>query len=98
MAKVVRVKFTLQEAANVKTVWEANPDLKVGNAGLSDFMAVYVAAEGLDKDYATKDVELSGILGKREEKVRELRGLVVRFRDTIRGKFGPDSPEYGQAG
>jgi hypothetical protein len=52
----------------------------------------------LDELYAKKDVELSGALSKREEKVRELRALVVRFRRGILANFGPDSPEYGQAG
>ena len=52
----------------------------------------------MDEDYAKKDVELSGALSKREEKARELHGLVVRFRKGILGCFGPDSPEYGQAG
>ena len=98
MAKTVKVKSTLQEAASVKTVWESNPDFKLGNVGLNDYMAVYTAVKELDEDYAKKDVELSGALSKREEKGRELHGLVVRFRKGILGHFGPDSPEYGQAG
>ena len=61
MAKKVLVKATLQEAGNVKTVWESNPGFTLGKTGLNDFIAVYEATEGLDKDYAKKDVELSGV-------------------------------------
>ena len=98
MAKRVRVKPALGEAAGVKTVWESNPDFKLGNIGLNEYMSVYTAAKELDEDYAKKDVELSGALSKREEKARELHALVVRFRKGMLAHFGPDSPEYGQAG
>ena len=98
MAKTVKVKSTLEEAASTRTVWESNPDFKLGNIGLNEYTSVYTAAKELDEDYAKKDVELSGALSKREEKVRELHALVVRFRKGILAYFGPDSPEYGQAG
>ncbi len=98
MAKTVKVKSTLEEAASVKTVWESNPDFKLGNAGLKDFAAVYSVVKELDDDYAKKSVEMSGALSKREEKARQLRALVVRFRKGMLAHFGPDSPEYGQAG
>ena len=98
MAKTVKVKSTLEEAASTRTVWESNPDFKLGNIGLKDFTAVYAAAKELDDDYSKRDVELSGALSKREERVRELHSLVVRFRKGMHAQFGPDSPEYGQAG
>ena len=41
MAKKVLVKATLQEAGNVKTVWESNPGFTLGKTGLNDFIAVY---------------------------------------------------------
>src|SRR5436853_4759253 len=98
MTKIVKVRSTLEEAAAVKTVWESNPDFKLGNAGLADFNALFGAVKELDDDYTKKDVELSGALTKREEKARELHSLVVRFRKGMAAHFGPDSPEYGQAG
>ena len=98
MAKIVKVKFTLDEAVAVKAVWESNPDFKLGKSGLADFTALYAAVKELDDDYTKKDVELSGALTKREEKARELHSLVVRFRKGMAAHFGPDSPEYGQAG
>jgi len=98
MAKKVLVKATLQEAGNVKTVWESNPGFTLGKTGLNDFIAVYEATEGLDKDYAKKDVELSGVREQRDDKARELGVLITRFRSAVRGAYGPDSAEYSQAG
>ena len=98
MPKTVNVKSTLEDASSVKAVWEANPDYRLSNTGLTEFSALYSAVKELDDDYTKKDVELSGALSKREEKARELHGLVVRFRQGMAAHFGPDSPEYGQAG
>lgn len=98
MAKTVRVKFTLEAAAGVKTVWEKYPDFKLGDVGLNDFITLYETAERLEKDYAKQEVELSGALTRREEKSRELSDLVVRFRKGMFAHFGSDSAEYGQSG
>jgi hypothetical protein len=70
MAKKVSVKATLQETGNVKTVWESNPSITLGKTGLNDFIAVYNATEGLDKDYAKKDVKLSAVREQRGDKAR----------------------------
>jgi hypothetical protein len=98
MAKVVRLKSTLQDAVSVKTVWESHPDLKLGDIGLSDFIAVLTATKQLDEAYSEMDSELSGALAKRDEKARELWSLIVRFRNFTHGLFGPNSSEYGQTG
>ena len=89
MAKTVKVKSTLEEAASVKTVWESNPDFKLGKAGLKDFTAVYTAVKELDDDYAKKDVELSGALSKREEKAGSYTLLTLGYREgcpVLRGR------------
>ena len=98
MAKLVKVKPTLNDAGSVKIVWEKNPDFKLGNIGFSDFIALYEATNALDKDHTIKDVELSGIRDSRDNKARDLRSVVTRFRSAARGCYGPDSAEYGQAG
>ena len=98
MAKMVKVKPTLTDAGSVKIVWEKNLDFKLGNIGFSDFIALYDATDALDKDYTKKDVELSGIRDTRDNKARDLRAVVTRFRSAARGYYGPDSVEYGQAG
>ena len=50
MAKNLRVKATLKDAGNVKSVWQTNPDLKMDNMGFNDFVAFYEATDGLYKE------------------------------------------------
>ena len=98
MAKIVRIKDTLVEAHEVQTVWEKIPDFKIGPISINDFMAARDAAESMDKDYSTKDVELTGVRVNRDEKARQLSELITRFRSGIRSAYGPDSVMYQEAG
>jgi hypothetical protein len=98
MAKIANVKATLKDAADVKAVWEALPDFKMGSISLNDFGAVHDEADVLQKEYAKKDVELSGVKGNRDDKIRQLGDLITRFRSGVRSVYGPDSAVYEQAG
>jgi hypothetical protein len=98
MAKIPSVKTTLKEAGSVKTLWQTMVDFKMGTISLADFNAANDAAASLQSEYAAKKLELTGVRGNRDEKVRALRELVTRFRSTVRGVHGPDSPVYEQAG
>jgi hypothetical protein len=70
----------------------------MGNTSLNDFIALQDATVNLDKDYATKHVELTGLKKNRDEKIRELSDLITRFRSGMRSTYGADSPQYAQAG
>ena len=98
MAKISNVKKVLKHAGQIKTVWEAIPDFKMGSISLNDFNAVHDATDSLIKEYASKDVELTGVKGRRDDKARELRELITRFRAGIRASYGSDSPQWEQAG
>ena len=98
MAKIANVKATLKDAGDVKAVWEAIPDFKMGSISLNNFIAAHDEADVLQKEYAKKDIELTGVKGNRDDKVRQLGDLITRFRSAIRGIYGPDSPVYEQAG
>jgi hypothetical protein len=98
MARIANVKVTLEGAGAVKAVWQSIPEFKLGTIMLDDFMVVFDAADALQKEYATKDVELTGVRGKRDDKVRDLGELITRFRAGIRATYGSDSPLYEQAG
>ena len=98
MAKTVRVKSTLSEALDVKAAWEAVPDLKIGDVTLNDFVAAYNAADALHQDHVKTTVMRTGVKANRDDKVRKLNEFITRFRSTIRGVYGPDSPLYEQAG
>ena len=70
----------------------------MGRIALDDFIAIHDAADGLDKQYAKQDVELTGVKGTRDDKLLQLSELVTRFRSGMRSVYGPDSAQYGQAG
>ena len=48
--------------------------------------------------YFRKRIELSGIKSERDIQARDLNSLITRFRSGMRFYYGPDSPQYGQAG
>ncbi len=98
MAKKMNIKATIADSKTVQTVWAGIPSFKVGPIGTEDFNAVYDAAVALIEAYNAKDLELTGIRERRDDELRQLNGLVTRFRYGIRSTYGPDSPEYEQAG
>jgi len=69
MAKAPSVKATLKDATGVRTVWESNPDFKLGSIALDDFIAIHDATAVSDKEYAKRRVELKGIKGSRDDNV-----------------------------
>jgi len=89
MTKALSVSATLKDAGCVRTVWESIPSFKMGNVSLNDFIT---------KEYAKKDVELTGVKDSRDDNARHLNDLVTRFRSGMRSVYGPDSAQYGQAG
>ena len=98
MAKSISPKATVTDGKIVQTVWTDIPAFKVGTIGAEDFNAVYAQAVALNEAYDAKDLELTGIKERRDDKLRQLNGLITRFRSGIRSAYGPDSPEYEQAG
>jgi len=98
MAKTLRLKETLAEALDVQSVWQAIPDFKMGDVSLTDFTAAANTADSLTKQHKNNAVERAGLRANRDDKVRRLSELVTRFRSSIRGAYGPDSPLYQQAG
>ena len=98
MAKNPRVNETLKKALRAQSVWQTIPEFKIGAVSLNDFTATLNAADGLTKQHATNAVEGAGLKANRDDKVRELNDLVVRFLTVIHSAYGPDSPLYEQAG
>ena len=98
MAKTAKVKEALSDAVDVRAVWATIPDFKMGSISLNDFIALQEATVNLDNDYASKDVELTGVKNNRNDSTRQLSQLVTRFRSGMRSIYGPDSPQYEQAG
>ena len=98
MAIKTQVVNTLKEAHQVQTVWETIPDFSMGEIALKDFIAIQTGADELSKSYSAKDNELTGIRVNRDDKFKQLRDLVTRFRSGMRAAYGSDSEQYERAG
>src|SRR5262245_41289005 len=98
MARKINSKETIADGNTVQNIWIGIPEFKMGNIGVKDFNASYAEAVALDQDYNEKDLELTGIRERRDDTLRYITQLVSRFRSGMRSTYGPDSPEYQQAG
>jgi len=98
MAKKVSRLGTLKEAANVEKVWQDNPDFTMGGLKLDDYVKFHAATQALNKDCSRRGIELTGLKVQRDDKLRELQDLVVRFRSGMISHYGSDSAQYEQAG
>jgi len=65
---------------------------------LEDYVKFFNTTETLDGTCAQRETELEGLKHKRDDEMRKLQEVVTRFRSGMRSYFGPDSPQYGQAG
>jgi hypothetical protein len=98
MAKSGKLSSTIKEAQTVQTIWESIPSYKMGTITLKDFTAARDAVQELSDEYASKDLELTGIRVHRDDAISQLRDLITRFRSGMRSIYGPDSVQYGQSG
>ena len=98
MARNINPKVTMTEGKTVQTVWAGIPSFEMGDVGAKEFSATYNEAVVLNDAYDKHELELTGIREHRDDKLRQLNELVTRFRSGMRSTYGPDSPQYEQAG
>ena len=98
MPQQVKIRAILREARKIRSAWEANADFKLGEIDLKTFIHICDTAEELSKEYSARRVELRGLRAERDDKTKEVSNLITRFRSGMKGVFGPDSPQYEQAG
>ena len=98
MAKHINTVETLTQARKVADIWKDNPDFTLENMKLEDYVTFFAATDTLEKTCAQREVELDGLKANRDDQIRQLHDLVMRFRAGMRAYFGPDSPQYEQAG
>lgn len=97
MAKVV-IDTVLEDAATIAKVWTDNPNFGLGDIKLADFQAALAAAQAATKQAEEKRIELVALMDVRDDKVKALSDLITRARSGFRAIYGPDSPQYEQAG
>ena len=97
MAKV-KVEQVLSDATAAVTVWKANPDFGLGTLALADLEGALAALQTAQAVVEAKRIEMTGLLDQRDDKALALSDLVTRVRSGFRAVYGPDSPQYEQAG
>jgi len=98
MAKSINGTEVLKQARTMADIWKENPDFTLGNMKLEDYVNHFTATDTLDKAISQKETELAGLKATRQDQLRQLDSLVMRFRVGMRAYFGPDSRQYEQAG
>jgi hypothetical protein len=98
MGRQSSTKATLDLGRKVIHVWQENPGFTLSDLKLEDYVKFFAATETLDETYAQRETELEGLKNKRDDEMRKLQEVISRFRSGMRSYFGPDSPQYGQAG
>jgi len=97
MARIA-VPDVIDAAERIKNTWIANPTFTLGDVTLQTFTAAYGAVTQLEATIETKRHELQGLLDNRDDSARGLQDLCTRALSGFRAVYGPDSPQYDQAG
>ena len=96
------VRDDLKDAQRIVGVWDANPTLVVGMGDKAvtkdDVKQDITTITTMDAHIAEVRTTLTGLIRQRRDRKKALNVKVTRVRSGIRGAFGPDSPEYSQAG
>ena len=98
MPSGLSIDRVLADASQIINAWEANPDYSLGNLTLADLktkQAALLAAKGVVE---TKNTELTALMNQRDRLGIEMSELASRLRSGFRAFYGPDSPQYKQAG
>ena len=98
MPRPSSTKEVLDLGRKVIHVWQENPAFTLSDLKLEDYVKFFNATETLDGTYSQRETELEGLKNKRDDEMRKLQEVISRFRSGMRSYFGPDSPQFGQAG
>ncbi len=88
----------LADGGKIKATWAANPTFNLGEVTLASFTALYDKVAAADATIEAKRHELQGLLDQRDDDGRALQELTTRALSGFRAVYGPDSPQYDQAG
>ncbi|HWA87528.1 MAG TPA: hypothetical protein VG710_14965 [Opitutus sp.] len=97
MARVPTTSI-LDSAEKIRITWAANPTFTLGDVTLQSFTDALNAVNQHETDIEAKRHELQGLLDNRDDKTRALQNLCTRALSGFRAVYGPDSPQYDQAG
>ena len=92
------VATVLEAARKVLFVWSNHSTFSVQAFTKADVEASVTKVEALEAEITELQLRLSGLVDERNNELSKLNQFITRLKSAIRGVFGPDSVEYGQAG
>jgi hypothetical protein len=98
MSKYRDVEEVVADAETGLAIWKSNTDMKTKDLTLAGYEKAKEAFEAAQSRFKELEREFQGVTTERNVLGEELNGMNVRVRATIKGYFGPDSPEYEKAG
>ena len=98
MAGKLSVENVLTDAAKIVDVWKQNPTFPLGEINLPELEANIARVREFDAGVESTRTTLTGLMDRRDDEARSLNDIVTRARSGFRAIYGPDSPQYAQAG
>ncbi|WP_394796814.1 hypothetical protein [Armatimonas sp.] len=98
MAGNVSVDRVVTDAALLINAWKSNPDFKLADIKREDIEDEIAAVNQDTAQIESLRSQLTLIIEQRDQKARALSQKNTRMRSGFRAFYGPDSPQYKQAG
>lgn len=92
------VDRVVTDAELLINAWKSHPEFTLGTIQRSDMEEEVEAIRTDTAEIEALRSQLTLRLDQRDQKTRALSGKNTRVRSGFRAHFGPDSPEYKQAG
>ena len=98
MASKLSADAVPADTAKIVDVWTQNPELPLWSIKPTDLQANITRVQTLSASVQSKRTELTGLMDQRDDETRSLNETVTRAKSGLRAFYGPDSPQYAQAG
>ena len=98
MAGNVSLDRVVTDAALLINAWKSNPDFKLADIQRTDMEEEVAAIDQDTVQIESLRSQLTLIIDQRDQKARALSQKNTRIRSGFRAFYGPDSPQYKQAG
>lgn len=98
MASTVSIDRVLDDTELLVNAWNSNPEFKIADIDPAEMTS---EAQEIRQDTAQIEVlrsQLTLLIEQRDRKAKNLGQKNTRVRSGFRAFFGPDSPQYKQAG
>lgn len=98
MASSVSIERVLNDAELLINAWKSNPDFQLSDIQRTDMESEVASIKTDSAQIESLRSQLTLLIEQRDQKGRGLSQKNTRIRSGFRAFYGPDSPQYKQAG